>query len=73
MKNNERCPNCGSFNTESGRDNLLPDIGVGVIITIVSLGVGSLFWIPFMAIKGISGKYSEHIYRCHNCRYNWTA
>lgn len=73
MKNSKQCPNCRGFHTESGHDYLLPDIGAGIIISIISFGVGLLFWIPFIAIKAMNGKYNEHIYHCHICNYRWTA
>ena len=73
MKNSKQCPNCRGFHTENERDYLPTDITAGIIISIVSFGVGLLFWVPFIAIKAMSGKYNEHANHCHTCNYRWIA
>lgn len=68
---NEQCPRCRSFNTISGEKKLTEDIKIGVVITICTLGLGLLIFIPVMGVTALQGHYSPAYGHCHNCGNEW--
>lgn len=66
-----QCPNCGSFHTKSGKDNLKKEFLPLIILGFITAGLGIVLGIPYLLMQAAGKHYTFYRYRCDTCNQVW--